>query len=145
MNRRLANNRGFTLVELMVAAVFVSVAGYSLSIMLHQGRSMINETRHRILVLNRLQSQMERLQLIKTVDGTVSLNENRNYTDTLILHAPDGSYVIPLDVEVRMTPSQQTNGSGYPAYYDISIVYSWNEKAGENPDYVCAETLKCYY
>jgi Tfp pilus assembly protein PilV len=141
VKKRLKNNRGLTLVELMVAALFVGIAGYSLSIMLGQGRNMINETRHRIVVLHRIQAQMERLRYVKVNLGAIPISENRNYTDTLILRSPDESVVIPLDCEIKMVPSQETNGSGYPLYYDISVICSWRDVGGQN----CAETLRGYY
>jgi hypothetical protein len=143
LKKRLVNNRGFTIVELAVAAIFVGIAGLSLSIMLGQGRTMINETRHRIEVLNRVQGQMERLNYVKLANaGMLPITENRTFTDTLYLHSPDeSSLLIPLNGEITMVPSQQTNGSGYPAFYDVAVTYRWNDVSGS----ACELTLRCLY
>jgi hypothetical protein len=136
MKKRLANNRGVLLVEIMVACLFVAIAGVSLSIMFDQGRSMINETRHRIYVLNRVQSQMERLIYLKNQNnGQVPLSENGFFTDTLVLRSPDEpTTIIPLTGEIIMVPSSQTNSSGIPLFYDITVVYTWTDVAGQQCD-----------
>jgi hypothetical protein len=133
MKQRLANKRGVLLVEIMVACLFVAIAGFSLSIMFAQGRAMINETRHRIQVLNRVQSQMERLIYLKNINmGQVPLNENGIFMDTLIIHAPgEPSYAINLTGEIQMVPSSQSNSSGIPLYYDITVLYTWTDVAGQ--------------
>jgi type II secretory pathway pseudopilin PulG len=140
---RLANKRGMTLVELAVAAIFVGIAGVSLSIMLGQGRTIINETRHRIEILHRVQGQMERLRYVKLANsGILPISENQTFTDTLYLYTPDEpSFLIPLYGEITMTPSQQTNGSGYPAFYDVAVTYRWNDVSGS----ACELTLRCLY
>ena len=134
MKNRMANNRGVTLVEIMVAALFMAISGVALSIMFVQGRVMINETRHRIEVLGRIQQQMERLKYIqKANNGELPLSENRTFTDTLVMYTPGApSFTISLDAEVLMVPSPQSNGSGYPLYYDVSVIYRWDEPSGRN-------------
>jgi len=136
MKQRLANKRGVLLVEIMVACLFVAIAGFSLSIMFAQGRNMINETRHRIQVLNRVQSHMERLIYLKNQNGgQVPLSENGFFTDTLVLHSPgEPNTVIPLMGEIIMIPSSQTNSSGIPLYYDITVVYTWTDVNGQQCD-----------
>jgi hypothetical protein len=147
LKKRLTNKRGMTLVELTVAALFVSIAGLSLTIMIGQGRTMITETRHRIEVLHRVQSQMERLMYVKAINhGMLPLSENRTFSDTLVIHPSDEpSITIPLTGEVTMVPSQQTNGSGQPLFYDVSVTYSWVETNGEGVNRPCEVTLRSCY
>lgn len=143
MNKRLANNRGVLLVEIMVACLFVALAGYALSIMFAQGRNMINETRHRIYVLGRAQSQMERLIYVKNANGgQLPLSENCFFMDTLILRSPDAdNYTIDLNGEIRMIPSSQSNSSGIPLYYDVSVIYTWEDVGGQQ----CTVLLRGQY
>lgn len=133
MKKRLTNARGVLLVELMVAALFVAIAGFALTTMIEQGRVIINETRHRIQVLNRVQSQMERLIYLKNQNhGEVPLSENGFFMDTLYMRTENGEVtLIPLTAEIRMIPSSQTNNSGRPLYYDISVIYSWIDVVGQ--------------
>ncbi|NLI14720.1 MAG: hypothetical protein GX409_00380 [candidate division Zixibacteria bacterium] len=133
MKHHLMNERGVLLVELMVAVLFIAIAAFALTTMIEQGRIMINETRHRIQVLNRVQSQMERLIYLKNQNnGEVPLSENGFFTDTLYMrYNNDEVTVIPLTAEIRMIPSSQTNNSGRPLYYDITVIYSWTDIAGQ--------------
>lgn len=143
MKQRLANNRGVLLVEIMVACLFVALAGYALSIMFAQGRNMINETRHKIYVLGRAQSQMERLVYIKNANGgQLPLSENATFSDTLVLHMPDAeSYLIDLNGEIRLIPSSQSNSAGVPLYYDVSVIYTWEDIGGQQ----CTVLLRGQY
>jgi hypothetical protein len=124
------NNHGVTLVEIMVAALLVAISVFSLSIMMPQGRAIINETRHRIVVLDKAQQQMERLKYVQKVNGgDLPLNENRSFSDTLVLHT-DGdppTTTVPLDAQVMMVPSQRTNNAGLPVYYNVSVIYNWRD------------------
>jgi Tfp pilus assembly protein PilV len=97
MKHHLMNERGVLLVELMVAVLFIAIAAFALTTMIEQGRIMINETRHRIQVLNRVQSQMERLIYLKNQNnGEVPLSENGFFTDTLYMrYNNDEVTVIP--------------------------------------------------
>jgi len=87
-------------------------------------------------VLNRVQSHMERLIYLKNENnGQVPLSENGIFSDTLVLHSPDEpNTVIPLTGEIRMIPSSQTNSSGVPLFYDITVIYTWTDVDGQQCD-----------
>jgi type II secretory pathway pseudopilin PulG len=126
--KRIHNRIGFTLVELMVGIMFISIAGLSLSVMYANGRSIIEEQRHRRAVLERMQQQFERLGYLKKALGQIPTSESREFTDTLrISYDPDAPDVQTLDCDIRIIPSQELNPQGNNLYQQVEITYNWVE------------------
>lgn len=132
MISRLSKKHGVTLVELMIAIVFLAIAGVALNIMYAMGRGLISEAQHRRTVLERAQQQMERLKLRQLDNGGhVPLNEAGVFSDTINIYDPDGNvYIMPLSCEIKVVPSQLLGPRGFPLYEDIQVVYDWKEPSG---------------
>jgi hypothetical protein len=129
--KRLTNRRGVALIEIMFGLIFISVSVVGLYTMYFSGLRIFDEQRHRRLVLERAQQKMERVKFMQNYYKTIPLTEARRGIDTIVVSDADGLAVIMPEYNVTLIPSQQLNSLGQPAYYEVSVVYSWVEELGE--------------
>ncbi|MCP4583846.1 MAG: type II secretion system protein [candidate division Zixibacteria bacterium] len=122
MSNRLRRNTGFTLIELMVSIIIMSIAGGVLYYMFNQGQALSIEEEHRRLALGLAQNRMAAFKLLSdnevvpvgSINGEEYLippdNEDDNISGIM------ASYTIEIEEE---------NG-----LYTVSVVYEWNEHSG---------------
>jgi prepilin-type N-terminal cleavage/methylation domain-containing protein len=128
MNR---NKHGFSLVELMVGVLIVSIAVLALYQMFIVGSQLITEEYHRRLALERAQALMEAANYYPTHGKVVPQTMAGTFEDLLVppTDAP-GDDGITAEYTMTVTPSSDFyNYSNRPIYNYVTIKYNWVEKS----------------
>jgi prepilin-type N-terminal cleavage/methylation domain-containing protein len=124
------NQRGLTLVEMMVALVVISLSVLAVYQMFITGRALITEQYHRRYALERAQAWMEKMKYYENELDTVPLDFSRSFIDTLV--APSDEHVgvwadCVIDVEHSV---ERDPGTGMPYYSTVSVTYNWEALSG---------------
>ncbi len=131
MQNRLRNACGFTLIELMMAILIVSISIAALYYMYVQGKVLLEEQFHRRLALEKARNKMEWLKYLERTNennpGHVPLNAREHGVEFLV--RPDtanGTVGIVAQYVVDVEPSP----GGQSLYETVSVIYSWEEPSG---------------
>lgn len=123
------DQKGLTLIEIMVGLIVIGISILALYIMFINGREMITEQYHRRLALEKARELMEDMQYSKKKLGVVP--ESFRGTDDEILVPGDDREEIIAERTVTVEPSIQINEkTGQPYYSEVSVVYEWEELSG---------------
>ncbi len=126
------NQRGLTLVEMMVALVVISLSVLAVYQMFITGRELIIEQYQRRYALERAQAWMERMKYYENELDTVPLDFGRSFVDTLV--PPSDEHIgiwaeCVIDVEHS---SDRDPGTGMPYYSTVSVTYDWEALSGRD-------------
>jgi prepilin-type N-terminal cleavage/methylation domain-containing protein len=130
---RITPNRenGFTLVELMVGVIVVSIAVLALYEMFITGTTMITEEYHRRIGLERAQAKMETARFFKTELDTVPRNLSGTFKELLVEAQEGQEEGIEAEYTILVTHSAElSRSSGLPIYSAVAITYKWTELSG---------------
>jgi prepilin-type N-terminal cleavage/methylation domain-containing protein len=123
------NQKGLTLIEVMIGLVVIGISVLAMYIMFINGREMIMEQHHRRLALEKARELMEDMQYNKKKQGIVP--ESYRGTDEEILVPGNGREEIVAERTVTVEYSPQVNlRTGQPYYCEVSVVYEWEELSG---------------
>ncbi len=128
MNR---NEHGFSLVELMVGILIVSIGVVALYQMFIVGTQLITEEYHRRLALERAQAVLEGMNYYPNKGEAVPLNLAGTHLEDLVPPSPgdlDG-----IQGRCRITVSHSSDyfpHTNRPVYSHVGVTYSWMEKSG---------------
>jgi prepilin-type N-terminal cleavage/methylation domain-containing protein len=124
------NQRGLTLVEMMIALVVISLSVLAVYQMFITGRALIIEQYHRRYALERAQAWMEKMKYYENELDTVPLDFKRSFVDTLVApgHEQAGVWAdCVIDVEHS---AERDPGTGMPYYSTVSVTYNWEAPSG---------------
>jgi prepilin-type N-terminal cleavage/methylation domain-containing protein len=127
---KLSARQGYTLVELMVAILVISISVLALYQMLISGKTLIQEENHRRVALERVQYHMERLKFIESDSGYVPVRYAGNFVEELIPAAPGQEDGIQEEHTIHIEPSQERDQKNKPIYSHVAIELSWLERSG---------------
>lgn len=123
------DQKGLTLIEIMVGLIVIGISILALYIMFINGREMITEQYHRRLALEKARELMEDMQYNKKKLGVVP--ESFRGSDEEILVPGDDREEIMAERTVTVEPSIQIDEkTGQPYYSEVSVVYEWEELSG---------------
>jgi prepilin-type N-terminal cleavage/methylation domain-containing protein len=130
---RITPNRenGFSLVELMVGVIVVSISVLALYEMFVTGSQMITEEYHRRIALEKAQGKMETARFFKTELDTVPRNMSGTFHEALTV--PEEGEDDPIEAEYTIVVTHSTElsrSSGLPVYSAVSLTYKWTERSG---------------
>ncbi len=121
---------GFTLIELMVGILMVSIAVLAIYQMFVQGSLMITEEYHRRLALEKAQAVMELASYYKTQCDSVPGSMAGTRIEQLV--PPEGTDEEGIQAEYTVTVIHSTDRdphNGLPVYSHVIVDYRWQEKA----------------
>lgn len=124
------NQRGLTLVELMVALVVISISVLAVYQMFITGRALIVEQYERRYALERAEAWMEKMKYYENELDTVPLSFARSFADTLVPSSDEHVGIMAecvIDVEHS---SERDPGTGMPYYSTVSVTYEWESLSG---------------
>jgi prepilin-type N-terminal cleavage/methylation domain-containing protein len=127
------DDHGFSLVELMVGILIVSIGVLALYQMFVVGSQLITEEYHRRLGLERAQALMEGVNYYPTQGEPVPVELSGTHHEILVPGSEgdddgiQGSYTMVVVHSSDLYPY-----SSQPIYSDVSILYSWVEKSGRH-------------
>jgi prepilin-type N-terminal cleavage/methylation domain-containing protein len=123
-------NGGFSLVELMVGVIVVSIGVYALVEMFSTGSTMITEEYHRRIGLEKAQAKMEMASFFKTELDTVPIGMSGTFHEDLIPPEEGQDEAIRAEYTILVTHSTElSRSSGLPVYSVVSLTYSWVERS----------------
>jgi prepilin-type N-terminal cleavage/methylation domain-containing protein len=123
-------NGGFSLIELMVGVIVVSIGVYALIEMYSTGSQMITEEYHRRIGLEKAQAKMEMARFFKTELDTVPRNMSGTFHEDLLPLEEGQEEAIPVEYTIVVTHSTElSRSSGLPVYSMVSLVYTWVERS----------------
>jgi prepilin-type N-terminal cleavage/methylation domain-containing protein len=131
---RITPNRenGFSLVELMVGVIVVSISVLALYEMFVTGSQMITEEYHRRIALEKAQAKMETARFFKTELDTVPRNMSGTFTEDLTVPEEGQDEAIPVEYTITVTHSTElSRSSGLPVYSEVHLIYQWEERSGK--------------
>jgi prepilin-type N-terminal cleavage/methylation domain-containing protein len=124
--RRLQNNDGFTLLELMVAALIMAITTLAMYYMFNQGQVLMMEQEHRRVVLEKAQ---RRLAVFKAMADQNIIHMGTDTGTELLKRdgVPVDEDEIPISANytVEVEPIEHL-------VYRISIQYEWEERSGRD-------------
>lgn len=124
------NQRGLTLVELMVALVVISISVLAVYQMFITGRALIVEQYERRYALERAEAWMEKMKYYENELDTVPLDFARSFVDTLVPSSDEHVGIMAecvIDVEHS---NERDPGTGIPYYSTVSVTYEWESLSG---------------
>ncbi len=124
------NQRGLTLVELMVALVVISISVLAVYQMFITGRTLIVEQYERRYALERAEAWMEKMKYYENELDTVPRNFARSFVDTLIRSSDEHIGIMAecvIDVEHS---AERDPGTGMPYFSTVSVTYEWESLSG---------------
>lgn len=120
---------GFTLVELMLGLLVVSISAVALYQMFVTGNEMIVEQYHRRIALEKAQSHMEEIRFYKTSMDSVPRRLAGRYTEEMIPSSED-QVGIEANYDIIINRSSEYDGRGIPIYSSVTLYYRWEERSG---------------
>lgn len=130
MKGLLSNSRGVTLIELMMAILFLTIAGAAVYFMFVHGQELINEQYQRRRVLEKAQEKMERLKFLERYLGNVPDSENKSGKDTIMAALNEEGAPLVANYEVVVRHSPTLDGNGRPVYDSVAVSYDWKAFSG---------------
>jgi prepilin-type N-terminal cleavage/methylation domain-containing protein len=126
------NKHGFSLVELMIGVLIVSIGVIALYQMFIVGSQLINEEYHRRLGLERAQALMEAANYYPNRGEKVPQSMAGTFSDELVPPSSDpGDEGITARYTMTVTYSQDMfPSSSQPVYSQVTIDYFWIEPTG---------------
>lgn len=126
------NRNGFSLVELMVGVLMVSIGVLALYQMFVVGTQLVTEEYHRRLGLEKAQAKMEAASYYTNQGKVVPSTMAGTFEEYLISPTGDDDDGIQAVYTMTVTPSSDLFPyNGQPVYSHVTIVYSWEEKSGK--------------
>ena len=123
------DQKGLTLIEIMVGLLVIGISILAMYIMFINGREMITEQYHRRIALERARALMEDMQYSRQEMGEVPLSFRGTEEDTLV--TGDDREPIMAERTVTVQHSQQIDiRTGHPYYSEVSVIYEWEELSG---------------
>jgi prepilin-type N-terminal cleavage/methylation domain-containing protein len=125
------NEHGFSLIELMVGILIVTIGVVALYQMFIVGNQLIIEEYHRRLALERAQAVMEGMNYYPNKGEAVPLSLAGIHHEDLV--PPSRGDLDGIQGTCRITISHSSDyfpHSSRPVYSRVGIVYSWTEKSG---------------
>jgi prepilin-type N-terminal cleavage/methylation domain-containing protein len=131
LRNRLQYTYGFTLIELMMAVIIVSISIVALYYMYVQGKVLLEEQFHRRLALEKAQNRMELLKYLERTNddnpGHVPFSARERGVEFLV--RPDTAegtvgIVAQYEVDVESSPGGQS------LYETVTVTYTWEEPSG---------------
>jgi len=121
--------RGFTLVELMLGLLVVSISAIALYQMFITGNEMIVEQYHRRIALEKAQGHMEEIRFYKTELDSIPRKLAGRYSEELI---PSNEDQVGIEAEYQITidRSPELDRRGIPIYSIVTLRYQWEERSG---------------
>ena len=121
---------GFTLIEVMVGVLIVSIAVLAIYQMFITGTLMITEEYHRRLALEKAQAVMELASYYKTQCDSVPGSMAGTHVEQLV--PPEGDDDDGIQAEYTVTvihSSDRDPHNGQPIYSHVIVDYRWQEKS----------------
>lgn len=123
------DQKGLTLIEVMVGLIIVGVSSLAMYIMFINGREMIAEQQHRRVALELARELMEDMQYSRKELGKVP--ESFRGSDEVVLIVGEDREEITAERTVTVEYSQQIDSNtGKPYYSVVRVIYEWEELSG---------------
>jgi prepilin-type N-terminal cleavage/methylation domain-containing protein len=122
------DQRGLTLIEVMVALLIIGISVLALYIMFINGKEMITEQYHRRVALEKARALMEDMEYSRGELGRVP--DSFRGTEEVVLVDGDDREEITADQIVTVDYSPELDDEGNPFYNAVSVVYEWEELSG---------------
>lgn len=123
------DQKGLTLIEVMVGLVVIGISVLAMYIMFINGREMIMEQYHRRLALEKARELMEDMQYNKKKLGIVPESYRGTEEDILVPEEGREEIVAERTVTVQYSPQIDLK-TGQPYYSEVTVVYEWEELSG---------------
>lgn len=131
MQNRLQNTYGFTLIELMMAVIIVSISIVALYYMYVQGSVLLEEQFHRRLALEKARNRMELLKYLERTNddnpGHVPLSAREQGVEFLV--RPDTAEGT-VGIEAHYVVDVESSPGGQSLYETVTVTYTWEEPSG---------------
>lgn len=125
MIRRLHQNKGFTLIELFVAWLILTITGLVLYYMFNQGQVLMLEQEHREKVFEAAQKRMTVYKLLSD-QKHIETGTFRG-TERIEVEEADPEHSAPA---LNITANWTTRIQATTDLYEIEITYNWEELSG---------------
>jgi hypothetical protein len=123
------NRDGFSLVELMVGILFITISILALYQMFITGTTLMKEEYHRSIGFKKAQAKMELLQAYQVAADSIPERLAGVVREQLL---PSESDELPIPAVCRTTiqGSAERLDGGLPYYTLVKVEYSWTEHSG---------------
>jgi prepilin-type N-terminal cleavage/methylation domain-containing protein len=121
------NQHGFTLVEVMLALLIVTLSVLAMYIMFINGRELVLEQQHKKIVLEHARNRLETMQYAYMQLDTVPRSYSGTYQDTIVAGS-NNQVGIWATCVVLVEHSREININTFmPFYSTVHIEYDWME------------------
>jgi len=125
-NRRKNNQRGMSIVELLIALVILSISILAFYQMMITGNMLITEQYERRTAIEHAQGWVEKMAYYASEFDTVPRRIfNHSFVDTIVYPEDDRDMIIG-DCQIHVEHSfDKDPQSGVPLYSEVSVVITW--------------------
>lgn len=124
------DQRGLTLIEVMVGLIIIGISVLALYIMFINGKELITEQEHRQLALEKARAVMEDMQYTRLRLGRVPASFAGS--DDEVLVEGDDREEIKATRTVTVEYSPQIDDQGNPYVNEVTVLYEWEELSGRD-------------
>jgi prepilin-type N-terminal cleavage/methylation domain-containing protein len=140
--RFLGRQEGFTFVEVMVGVAIISIASLAVYYMFIMGSELMYEQLHRRIAFEKAVSRLEEIKYLVDKNHEIPRHLAGAFSDIISANGSGEFDDLVAQVSVSITESEVKNPLPdpsepdfmEPAFYEVSIVYDWEEESGREYD-----------